>query len=156
MATKRKKKAVEIASEMFEKGYATAAWYKKFNKATADELKAEKAAKKKAAVKKVPKPRKKSRSAFEWSDIVEYIQKKYGKDVRDWAGRYSKKKRNESAEYQDFWHFICDKCEVHNGATIWLFPYDWMEEEGCEDWKKEICQILVDEFGSDFEAFVSW
>lgn len=114
---------------------------------------------KKTAVKKVPKPRKKSRSDYDWNDIVDYIQKKYGKDIRDWAGKYSNKskhKKSEEIEYQDFWLFMCDVCEIHNGSVVWLFPGDWAEDETCPPWRKEICKILVKEFGFEFQAYVSW
>jgi len=105
----------------------------------------------------VKKPKKRTRSSIlYWRDIETYVKKKYGKDFRDWSGKYSKNGENEETEYQDFWHFICDKCDVSNDTTIWLFPGDWMEEDDCPPWRKEVCEILVKEFGSDFEAFVSW
>lgn len=103
MATK--KKAVQLATEIFDKGYATGTWYKKFSKATAAETKPKKARKK--AVKKVekatlegrpgvPKPKKRTRSSIlYWSDIETYVKKKYDKDFRDWLGSTPKMERTK-------------------------------------------------------------
>jgi len=42
----KKKTAVELATEMFKKGYATGAWYKEFSEAVARETKPKKKVKK--------------------------------------------------------------------------------------------------------------
>lgn len=172
MATK-KRKLLKLAVKMFDQGYVTGDLFKKFSKAVFEETYPEKVKKAKAAKKKktkkevkkvalegrpgVKKPKKRTwPSVLYWSDIEDFVKKKYGKDFRDWAGKYSKFKTDESKEYQDFWHIMCDKCDISNDTTIWLFPQQWMEEENFPEWAKEVCEMLIKEFGSDFQAFVSW
>ncbi|GAH96586.1 unnamed protein product, partial [marine sediment metagenome] len=33
-------------------------------------------------------------------------------------------------EYRDFWHWIIDGNDVHNGGTIWIDPIETIESYG--------------------------
>lgn len=78
-----------------------------------------------------------------WHDIAQYIQVKYCKNVRDWAGRSTGKKLDMSLEYQDFWHHIIDEnMELENGSMFYLTYYP---SEDIPVWQKEIYEILVKE-----------
>lgn len=106
----------------------------------------------------VKKPKKQKReSSYDWHDIDDFIRKKYGKDIRDWAGKYSKKgKQQEETEYQDFWHHLCDRYEIHNGATITIYPQEKLEDSDLPAWQREVYEILLKEFGSQIEALCAW
>lgn len=105
----------------------------------------------------VKKPKKlKRESTYDWHDIDDFIQKKYGKDVRDWAGKYSKKNKVQEVEYQDFWHHLCDRHEIHNGVTITIWPEDALDDKELPAWQREIYEILLKEFGSEIEALCAW
>lgn len=111
-------------------------------------------AKKKKDIQK-PIPGHHSDPAYDWHDIEEWIRHKYGRELRDWAGKYGKKP-NENVEYQDFWHLICDQCDIHNGAYFYLGldPEDYEQE-----FAKEIVKILAEEFPDapgDMYCWVSW
>jgi hypothetical protein len=61
--------------------------------------------------------------------------------------------------YQDFWHFVCDQTEIHNGGTF-VMSDEWMD--CAEDWQKEILERYLSEFGTnsygcrEIEFEVSW
>lgn len=51
--------------------------------------------------------------------------------------------------YQDFWHFVLSRTEIHNGgmftmSDIW---FDGVSE--LEDWQKQILEYYLSEFGED-------
>lgn len=88
-----------------------------------------------------PKPQKIER--LDYHDCSKYIEHKLGYDLRDTLGKFSGKKDWESIEYRDFWHFLIDTQEVHNGCDIYM-PYP---DETEEEWQKEILQAFHNEFG---------
>lgn len=97
---------------------------------------------------KKPEP-KRQEPAYDWHEISDYIKDKYKRDVRDWAGRWEDKGRNESKPYQDFWHWLADKYEPNRGGyfTIELPSSTEFEEPAKQaDWVKEILGILDKEF----------
>lgn len=102
------------------------------------------------------KPVKKTRNAaFDYHEVMKYIQNKYGFDVRDYKGKFKGKAFDPNVEYCDFWHWYLDKHEVHNGcySSLWL---GWIDEPKTPDWVKEILVILRDEFSPDGEEIDFW
>ena len=86
---------------------------------------------------------------WDWDECCEYIREKYGRDVEDWAGRFTHYHKKDgldddsSLPYQNFW---IDVCEYHGsvpGAPFYL----WNEPNYDEDWKNEIHRIFSEEFG---------
>jgi hypothetical protein len=59
--------------------------------------------------------------------------------------------------YQDFWHFLVDRCDIKNGCWIHL-PEDWEDDSSIEDWQKEILKYFQDFLGDDFykRMWVEW
>lgn len=78
----------------------------------------------------ITKPKKEYREdpSFEWSDIEDYIKQKYGRDLRDWNGKYGNREvehePNTEIAYLDFWHWVCDTHEIHNGCFFTLYLRD--------------------------------
>jgi hypothetical protein len=101
------------------------------------------------------KPRLKSRKSYDYNECAEYIAHKLGvKDIRDFAGRWNGDKFNESKPYQDFWHFLYNHCEIHNGGEMYMPCLDDLNL--IEDWQYKILQAFQDEFGEDAVYWVEW
>ena len=83
------------------------------------------------------KPIKKVIEYIDWNEAVAYLEEKYKFDLRDYEG-------NNTAD-QDFWHFLCDMCEINNGGFIY-FNDNYIDD--CkEDWQKTIMGYILSEFG---------
>lgn len=92
--------------------------------------------------------------AYQWNEVVEWVQQQSGRDVRDWAGKYTDNRPD--APYQDFWHVICNGGGIHNGCFFWvsLNPNDY-EEDFC----KEIVSVIAKEFPEcegEMYCWVEW
>jgi hypothetical protein len=107
----------------------------------------------------VRKPVRKQRNdpAFDWGELQEWVKYKTGKDVRDWAGKFSKKEYDDLIPYQDFWHILTDTQEIHNGGYFYL---SLREEDYEENFAKEIVRLLAKEFpkykNGDMYCYVYW
>jgi hypothetical protein len=82
--------------------------------------------------------------SYDWNEIRQYIKEKYGKDLRDWCGIWE---GTVDAEYQDFWHWICDHNEIHNPCHFWIFLDD--ENNPDPEWVKGVKAILKAEFDDE-------
>lgn len=92
---------------------------------------------------KLVKPKIQTTSFYDYIECRDYLQRKFGYDERDFSGKFTH--RSESAPYQDFWHFVCDKFEPTNGDLI-VFSND--TRRLCnEDWQKDILEHYLAEFG---------
>jgi|GEM_PF-2422786 len=102
---------------------------------------------------KKPEPRKIER--LDYSECEEYIAWKLGiKNLRNVAGKsYDPKSPDYKKPYQDFWHFIVNYYDVHNGSTFTIFSEML---ENAKDWQKTIIQAFIDEFGDNAEYWVEW
>jgi hypothetical protein len=110
--------------------------------------------------------------------IQKQITKKYGKSWWNKApaeyNEYEKLASDEynellkiQPEYLDFWHWVCDNHEIHNGCYI-IFSRECLESynDVPEDdkyempkWVKEIYTHYLDEFEDEqgeVEMYVSW
>lgn len=93
---------------------------------------------------KMEKPTKQKREPiYNYNEVIEYIEKKYGIETRDYYGKF-KDGHDNGKEYCDFWHFICDHCEIYNGCSAMLF-WSQIEEEDTPKFVKEIAKLLDDE-----------
>jgi len=102
------------------------------------------------------KPEKHTLEVYNWSEIVDWINNVSGRDVRDWSGKFSKKLYDENVPYEDFWHVLCNTCDMHNDSYISVStdPDDYEKP-----FAKEIARLLASEFqtnGKDMECWVSW
>lgn len=97
-----------------------------------------------------------------YRDMVNFIEKKYKIEIRDYHKTYSKD--NEDYEdYMDYWHWLCDYfCEVNNGGTNYWGLKEIIEEEDNPKWIKEITQLFYNEFKDELdedggvEVLISW
>jgi len=111
-----------------------------------------------AKKKKVPeKPQKQVREYYDYNKCRDYLEAKYGYSERDYAGMSKGKGVNVSVPYLDFWHWVLENQEVHNGCFI-SFSRGVLEEIE-EDWVKEIYTRYLDEFADEkgeLEMYVWW
>lgn len=91
------------------------------------------------------KPQPETVTQYDFMKCRTFVDEKYGIDQNDYAGRWKKGQHNEDAPYQDFWHFIVERGDVHNDSTFTMFE-SWGED--AEDWQKLILGYYMDEFGS--------
>jgi hypothetical protein len=96
------------------------------------------------------KPKLETMKYLDYSKCAKFIEHKLGYQLRDTLGKFSKA-LSEDIEYRDYWHFICDACDISNGSLFYL-P---MSTYG-EDWQKEITKAFEEEFGADAEYMASW
>lgn len=111
------------------------------------------------------KPEKKTKSYYKYNECRDYLQKKYGYQERDYAGKFKNRgtkdvELNEDLLYQDFWHWVIKHYQVCNGCFI-TFSREYLEEdaEESEDWVLEIYKHYIDEFADEdgmLEMYVSW
>lgn len=74
------------------------------------------------------KPTKKHQvpEAFNWKELATYIEAKYGRELRDWNGRWDGRHTpavtpsGAEIAYLDFWHWVVDHHEIHNGCFFTL------------------------------------
>jgi len=101
------------------------------------------------------KPVKQAKYAYVYSDLIDYIEKKYKIQTRGY-------KREVDGVYRDFWHWLLDKtwCEMHNGSYQYLPIKDILTDEEwlkAPDWVREIAQLIFNEYGEDeMECYVWW
>jgi hypothetical protein len=102
------------------------------------------------------KPKKETREYYDYSKCAKFIAYKLGvKDLRDFAGKYEK--GGENKPYLDFWHWLCDMNDVHNGCYIYMPPAsDIPNYSEDEKWVAPIVQAFEDEFGEEAEMWVDW
>lgn len=116
------------------------------------------------------KPTLESKQYYDYHKCKAFIREKYGYDERDYLGKYKRKNGkvlsvNDSVEYLDFWHWVVDNYEIHNGCFIEFSNEDYDQIE--KDWVKEIYSHYMDEFCPDknwktnecrvgVEFYVSW
>ena len=117
--------------------------------------------------KKLVKPKKQIKEYYDYHKCRDYLQEKFGYNERDYAGRFNKKgkritKVTLEIPYQDFWHWVLDKHEVHNGSFLTfdrqsLKYYD--EDKTIKPWQREIYCHYLDEFADEkgeLEMYVWW
>lgn len=108
------------------------------------------------------KPQQKQTTYYDYNECRDYLQAKYGYDERDYAGHFKRKRgkltgTDESVPYLDFWHWVCEHHEIHNGCFI---TFSREELPGIEeDWVREIYTHYLDEFEDEkgeVELFAWW
>lgn len=107
---------------------------------------------------KLTKPKKKSgKSYWDFHEVTNYLEQLHGKDFRDYAGKWCAK-GNEEKPYLDFWHWIIDGGDIHNGCFFYMPDRECLNDPEVEDWKKEIVKYYVDFLGDDYdeEMWVDW
>lgn len=106
------------------------------------------------------KPKKHKKEYYDYNECRDYLQEKYGYDERDYLGMFTGKTVNDNVEYQDFWHWVCDNYEIHNGCCI-TFDMELLKEKDIyiKPWQKEILKHYLEEFADEngkVELYVWW
>ena len=104
------------------------------------------------------------------NDVQTKINKNYGKSWFDKAPEdFTKKEQKahdeyetlikDTPEYLDFWHWVCDTYQIHNGCFI-TFDNHWLEGTNIkEDWIRIIYKYYIDEFANkdgELRMYVWW
>jgi hypothetical protein len=100
---------------------------------------------------KLKKPeRKVFESAYEWNAVQEYIEKKYGVELRG----YKRNVDGHDDKYRDFWHWLLDRTSISNGTFFYL-PEDYGDADW---WQIEIMKMILKEFPelATERIWVSW
>jgi hypothetical protein len=116
--------------------------------------------------KKPIKPKKQTKEYWDWRSVQKYVEAKYKICMEDYGGKFKNSKVNEEAPYLDFWHWILDRCDIHNGCYTTFYIKEWLDEKAdgdeldeyvAPDWVKEILQLIYDEFGEmEMEVYIWW
>lgn len=119
--------------------------------------------------KKAPKvpviPKKRTMEYWDYNEVIEYVEEKYGFKSRDYAGKFYGNESPDArghapapeADYLDFWHWLLDRVDVHNGCLVYLSVSDWLADEDTPAWVKEILQKIYDEFQEDeMQVWIWW
>jgi len=126
--------------------------------------------------KKLTKPKPRVVEQLDWSDCIEYLEKKHGFNNEDYAGMFTKGKVDDNVPYLNFWHWVLDTKAISNGTTFTLgnddiecldlddgrgdTPKDKDIPEQYRGWKEKILNYVLDEFGKgkdrECEFVVSW
>ena len=69
---------------------------------------------------------------YNWNEINSYIEQKYKIELRSYKSKH------------DFWHWLCDTYEIHNGLTFDLELF--FEDKDEVSWILEIFDLLSKEF----------
>lgn len=113
-----------------------------------------------AKAKKLKVPKRHMKRHWNYNEVQKYLEKLHGKNFRDYAGRYGvNAPEDDTVPYQDFWHWVCDLNEVHNGCYIRLPEWDYYyNNQDTEPWKKEIMKFFKDFLGDDYHErmWVEW
>lgn len=93
------------------------------------------------------------KKSFEYTDFLEDwhdLEKKVGRDFRDYAGKW-KNGYNPEVEYQDFWHFFieCYNDKISNDTYMFDINWGYVKELAKTDWQREIAQYFIDEYGTE-------
>jgi hypothetical protein len=91
--------------------------------------------------------------SYNFNDCTKYIEQKYGYQTRGYIS-IEEKGLDDSVEigYRDFWHWILDRHEIHNGCYIEFSKYDldmYKEYGDINDWEAKIYQDYLNEFADE-------
>jgi len=91
------------------------------------------------------KPTKKQTEFYDYHECSEYLEKKYGYDERNYAGKtWESGSDGYDRPYQDFWHWVCEMSDLSNDSMLVMNSW-W--GESATDWQREILERYIDEFG---------
>lgn len=94
---------------------------------------------------KLKKPKKQTHRYYDYHECRDYLQKKFGYDERDYAKIYNNGKYDKDIECLDFWYWLCEHSEIHNGCFVY-FSKENLDDLDGDEWVKEIYGHYIDEF----------
>lgn len=116
------------------------------------------------------KPQIKTREYIDFLEVQDYIEHKYNIKLRGYTPQNGftdeqllKTKEeygsHEKKPYLDFWHWICNNYEIHNGCEF-VMELDWHLHQNnakhTPEWVREILKLFQQEFGNTPFFWVSW
>ena len=96
--------------------------------------------------------------AINWREAREWIRHKTGRDIRDWLGKFGPdgKEFHKEIPYRDFWNWITDHCDIHNGCLFSLRSEHLENCQGDEAWAAEVLNMFIAEFGDGTKYWTEW
>lgn len=98
-------------------------------------------------------------SEKQYKEVTKEEWDKAKSNYDNWEAKFKEwEKENPEPEYQNFWHWIIDRYEIHNGCEITFYE----SEPPAKDWQKEIYMRYIEEFGEgeignrEINFYVSW
>lgn len=113
------------------------------------------------------KPQPHARGPFyEYGEVMQYLEFKYGIYPDNYTPKngFTEEQLSGLADWQEkpylnFWHWVCDMNEIHNGGTLYLDLDAVQDDEHWPGWVCEILGYIKEEFqpeGGDMRMWVSW
>jgi hypothetical protein len=115
-----------------------------------------------AKTKSLRKPRAKTVKRLDYSASMAYLEKKYGFKARDYADRHGAGGKDKP--YLDFWHWIVETKQVHNGCDVTFTKEDLSHAAQKQDndkspdtsWRVKIVEYILKEFGKGRDREVTF
>ena len=103
----------------------------------------------------VERPKKHTKTFYDYNECSEYLQQKYGYNERDVAGAITKDGIDKTKPYQDFFRWLINHFDINSGTFFDFCEGDALYEE---EWIQTIYNRYVDEFAEDgtCEMFIWW
>lgn len=106
---------------------------------------------------KKPEPCYPHPKSYDYHDCAAWIEQQYHVDLRDYAGTFD---HTPDAPYQDFWRWLLDHNEIHNGCYLGIDLDDWKNDEETPLWVQSILVLFLEAFlpndNEDYLFWISW
>ncbi len=91
---------------------------------------------------------------YHYNEVTDYLEALHKKNFRDYASHFLDSKQ----PYQDFWHYLTDSTEIHNGCEFCLPDVSVLQDKTVPAWVREILKHYYDFLGRDFDEpmWVEW
>ncbi len=100
-----------------------------------------------------PKLKHNTEKAYDYSEVIDFIEYKYKIQVRDYHKYYKGDMSVADCPkpcgepYLDFWHWLTElEDEIRSGAIVNFGIKEIYEDEDTPKWVKEILKMIMDEF----------
>ena len=105
---------------------------------------------------KLIKPQPTTRTAYDYHECRDYLQKKYKYNERDYAKKFVTGS-TMGEPYQDFWHWVVDHNDISNGCLI-TFSRETLNNPDFDgdQWVKTIYGYYLTEFADDNGELLMW
>lgn len=95
--------------------------------------------------------KKKTKPYFDFNEVMDYLETKYDKDFRNYAGHKFTGEEND-VPYLDFWHWMLEHtANINNGCFIYMPDLETLKSRDTPEWVKEIIKYFADFLGKDYD-----
>jgi hypothetical protein len=95
-------------------------------------------------------------AAYDYHACRDWINRVYRITIEDYANCFGPDGDSERP-FLSFWHWIMERCDIHNGCYFGLDLADEAEDSETPDWVKQILLRFLVEFApNDTEGYTHW